>query len=79
MNEKLMTALQAELAMLNENYALEIRSAVRLLEDSKDRSASSHLGHNLGNRATELSVLAGKIDTVKRFIAHLETLAKEAK
>lgn len=64
-------ALRREIEMLTETYELEIRSAIRLLEDGK-KNVSTHVGFNLAARASELSVLAGKIDSVKRVLAHLE-------
>ena len=71
----LIETLSAELAMLNENYALLVAQAIRLLEDDGKR-VSTHLGHNLGNRAAELSVIAGQIEFTKRLLAHLEVEAK---
>jgi hypothetical protein len=64
--------LNSELSMLKDNYASAIRSATDLLErDGGVDRVSTHLGHNLASRAAELSVLAGKIDSVNRVIAHI--------
>ena len=63
------TALEFELINLNRRWDNAIDAAIRTLEDARGRPVSTHLGHNLGNGAAELSMLAGKIESIKGVIA----------
>jgi hypothetical protein len=69
MMNPMITALTAEVEMLNASYVLAIEQTQRLLSDSIGRTPSTHLGHNLASRAAELSVIAGKLETAKATLA----------
>lgn len=67
-NTALTNSLKRELAMQTENYERAIDAAIELLQGYKGRKPSDHLGHNLANRATDLSSLAGKIEQTENMI-----------
>lgn len=67
--------LKAELEILDRQYELAIHHAISLLEQGAGR-VTTHLGHNLANRATDLSVIAGKREEVAAILSTLETIAK---
>lgn len=66
-------ALKAEIAHREAEFETMIDAAIDLLRNAKDRDASTHLGHNLANRATDLAALAGKIDANKMLLRFVET------
>lgn len=70
------TDLERELEQLSNRYDHAIDHAISLLQQAKGRKASDHLGHNLGNRAAELSALAGKIEQTENMV---RWMAEEAK
>lgn len=60
---KFLSDLEQETINLERRYEAEIQRGMRLLQEGLDRpNASTHLGHNLASIASELSVLAGKIE-----------------
>lgn len=69
--DKICKALEIELTNLNRSYNLTMDQATNLIAGYHGRPASTHLGHNLGNVAAELSVYAAKIEetaSILRFI-----------
>lgn len=71
--DTLRTALESELAMLNETYRNAIRRGTDLLTDyDRKAKASTHIGHNLANVATSLSELAAKIEQTERVLLTLD-------
>lgn len=75
-NKTLIDGLKAELAMRQNEYTLAIDQAIERLQQAKGRAASTHLGHNLANNATELSTIAAKIEMVSNTIRWAEQEAK---
>lgn len=69
--DKMIETLESELAILNRNWQNAMEQANRLLESYTGRQVSTHLGHNLGNRAAELSEIAAKIDQTQRILAYV--------
>lgn len=66
MNTKQLIEAYTQEVKIKENaYALAIDQAIDLLKAAKDRKATTHLGHNLGNRAAELSVIAAQLDATE--------------
>jgi hypothetical protein len=62
--------LRAELARLQESYRLATANASRLAADYAGRKPSTHFGHNLSAIASELSVLAGQIETTEAMLRY---------
>ena len=77
--EQLLGDLQQELEMREEGYKLLVQQAVRLLTDEGSRTVSTHLGHNLASRASDLSAAASRIETVKELIRYAEASLKVEK
>lgn len=71
----LIQALESEIAMLDRSYELTVGQAHSLLDSYAGRMASTHLGHNLANRATELSELAAKREQTVRILASVKEMA----
>jgi len=67
-NQELFDASKREMIALNQQYTATIERAVSDLKEASGRRPSTHLGHNLGNRAAELSVIAGKIEQMQALI-----------
>jgi len=74
MNEN---AIRNALTIYNERYDQVIGSAIALLQQARNKPTSDHLGHNLANKATDLSVLAGKIAAMDDVLAELTLMKKE--
>ena len=72
---KLIAAYEAELAMRIREYEIAVDSAIELLNQGKGR-ASTHLGHNLANRATDLSVIAAKVEAAQVALTTIKEMAK---
>lgn len=70
--ETLRTLLNAELSRLEEEYRSSTRRAISIAEEYRDRRVSTHFGHNLGNVANELSMIAGKIEEVDGVLRTVE-------
>jgi hypothetical protein len=68
---KLIEAYEAELAMRLREYENAVDSAIDLLKGGRGR-ASTHLGHNLANRATDLSVIAAKVESTQVALATIK-------
>jgi hypothetical protein len=65
-NGELVKALESEQAMREREFVNAIDAAINLLEEAKANcSFSTHVGHNLGARANELSVIGAKIEAMK--------------
>ena len=69
--------LDGEKSMLGENYRYQLEGVIRMtltaLEAYKlNGRIDKHLGHNLGNRATEIATLGAKVDEVERFKLYIE-------
>jgi hypothetical protein len=77
MSAKLTAAYEAELKMRIREYELACDQAIELIQRGKQR-ASTHLGHNLANRATDLSVIAAKVEAAQIALTTIESFAKEA-
>jgi hypothetical protein len=71
MREKMIEDLEKELEVLMESWKLAMSQATNLIESYAGRQVSTHLGHNLGNRAAELSELAAKIDQTQKILAYV--------
>lgn len=71
-----LNALDRELLLLNKRYHLAISQAIDLLNGYDGRLPTTHLGHNLANRATDLSELAAKIDQTKMLRNHVAELVE---
>ena len=69
-------AIDREIELLTRRYKLAIEQAIDLLNSRDKRLPTTHLGHNLANRATDLSELAAKIDQTRML---RNTLAAGAK
>ena len=69
-------ALTAEQAMRTREYNLLIESAIERLQAAKKNKPSTHLGHNLGSLAHEISVAAAKVDAAE---AALRAFAADVK
>lgn len=67
-NTSLITSLKRELEMQTDNYASTVRRGMDLLKNGASRKASTHLGHNLANVATDLAAWAGKIEQTENMI-----------
>jgi hypothetical protein len=52
-------------------YELAVDSAIELLQHNRDR-VTTHLGHNLANRATDLSVIAAKVEAAQIALATIK-------
>lgn len=72
----LIKAYEAELAMRIREYEIAVDSAIELLNQGRGR-VSTHLGHNLANRATDLSVIAAKVEAAQVALATIREQAKE--
>ena len=57
-----------------EEYRIAVGAAIELLKRSRDAAATTHLGHNLANRATELSVIAAKVEAAQVALATIKEL-----
>lgn len=75
MTNKLIAAYQAEVEMRIREYEMAVDQAIELLKQGRDR-ASTHLGHNLANRATDLSVIAAKVEAAQVALATIKEMAK---
>lgn len=71
--------LLSERELLGRRYSLAMDRATNLVTDYYKRPASTHLGHNLGSIAVELSELAGKIEEVTGILNTLVELTGEKK
>lgn len=60
--DSLVDALAQELVILRASYDAALASAKNRIEEAALRAPSTHLGHNLGATAHELSVIAAKIE-----------------
>lgn len=69
MKDKIIETLESELSLLMNSWTLAMSQAIGLIENYAGRQVSTHLGHNLGNRAAELSEIAAKIDQTQRILA----------
>jgi hypothetical protein len=67
--DKIIEALEQEIAVLNSSWQLAIGNTLSCIKSYEGRQVSTHLGHNLGNRAAELSEIAAKIDQTQRILA----------
>lgn len=75
--DKLIVDLELEVARLKVSFKLEAERGQRMLQDYIERgNFSSHLGHNLGTSATELSKLAGQIESTEAMLRHVKTLVE---
>jgi hypothetical protein len=73
MRDKMIEDLEKELEVLMESWKLAMSQAINLIEHHAGRQVSTHLGHNLGNRAAELSELAAKIDQTQKILAYIRS------
>jgi len=57
-----------EIAMLTANYRLRLDEVKRSIGNAlrPDAGISHHLGHNLGSQASELQMMAGQIEQMRR-------------
>jgi hypothetical protein len=69
-------ALEREIVNLQRRYTLAMERATSMLADYTGRSASTHLGHNLGSVANEISELAAQIDQTTMLLRDLRTRAE---
>ncbi len=67
-------AMQAEKEMRIREYEILINHAIERLQDAKNRTPSTHLGHNLGNDAHNLSVAAAKIEAATSALNFLKAV-----
>ena len=71
MRDQMIETLEKELQMLNTSWRITFEHTEALLASYADRQVSQHLAHNLANCATDLSELAGKIDSTQRILAYV--------
>lgn len=71
-------AFKAELEMRNDEYLHAMARGIDLLQGAFNRPPSTHVGHNLANIATDLSVIAGKIEAAKSALMFIEEQEKAA-
>lgn len=71
---KLIAAYEAELQMRIREYEWAVDSAIELLQQNRGR-VTTHLGHNLANRATDLSVVAARVEAAQVALTTIKELA----
>jgi hypothetical protein len=69
MRETMIAALESEIEVLMESWKLSMARATNTIAQYSGRQVSTHLGHNLGACAAELSELAGKIESTQQILA----------
>jgi hypothetical protein len=71
--EAIIKGFEAEIEMQERRYRLAIEHAIERLQGYAAReTASTHLGHNLANHATELSEIAARIEAAKMALAFIK-------
>jgi septal ring factor EnvC (AmiA/AmiB activator) len=72
---KMIEALEREIENLKARHRSEIQRGQRMLEEAiaRDGDPSTHLGHNLGAVANEISELAAKIEQTQMILRDLKT------
>lgn len=63
-----LVAMTMEARNRQAEFDLAIDQAIELLQTAKGRPASTHLGLNLANRATDLSAIAGKVEMANNVV-----------
>lgn len=64
----------SEIEIQKRSYELTIERGIRMLKEARQSLvASTHLGHNLANVATELSVISAKIESTVAVRRYLES------
>ena len=66
--KKMIEAMEQEVANLVARRTMAIEHAIRLLQAD---ATSSHLGHNLGNRANEISEINAKLEQTVMILADM--------
>jgi len=74
--DKLMRAYEAELKNRIQQYELAVDQAIELLKQGRGR-VTTHLGHNLANRATDLSVIAAQVEAAQVALSTIKEWRKE--
>jgi hypothetical protein len=75
---KFIADLEQELVNLRQRYDLAIKNAQQLLVDAAKRPTSTHTGHNLASRASELSEIAAKIEQTTMILNDLKSRLRVA-
>lgn len=73
--EKMIEALKAELEMRQAEYRQAAKRAADVVADYSGKPGySTHFGHNLASVATDLSVIAGRIEAIHSTLRFAESL-----